>query len=134
MMEAKSEGDKQRESVMQSEASSGTVNPEDDETLKLPRSAFHIICVEGCERFTYYGLRTVLLLYFIHYLRLDKDSATVAYHLFSFTYFLTPTLGAILSDGFIGSYLTIVILGLVYFVGTVILAITAVPQIGHQHL
>ena len=103
-------------------------------SIALPRSAYYIIFVEGCERFCYYGLKAILLLYFMQFLKLSKDSATVGYHLFSSACYFTPTIGAIISDGFIGRYSTILILSVVYFVGTVILTITAVPQLSGRHL
>ncbi|CAF3600406.1 unnamed protein product [Rotaria sp. Silwood1] len=114
--------------------SSSEVDLRSNEGLSLPRSAYLIIFVEGCERFCYYGLKTVLLLYFMHFIHLNKDSATSGYHLFSFACYFTPTIGAIISDGFIGRYWTIVILSLVYFIGTVVLTVTAVPAIGGKEL
>ncbi|CAF0868412.1 unnamed protein product [Rotaria sordida] len=102
--------------------------------IPLPRSAYFIIFVEGCERFCFYGLKTILLLYFMYYLQLNKDSATSGFHLFSFACYFTPTIGAIISDGFIGRYWTIVILSLIYFLGTCILTVTAIPSIGGKHL
>lgn len=105
-----------------------------DEKFELPHSAYYIIFVEGCERFCFYGLKTILLIYFMYFLMLNKDSATVGYHLFSSACYFTPTIGAIISDGFIGRYLTILILSIVYFIGTLILTVTAIPQIGGRHL
>ena len=105
-----------------------------DKSILLPRSAYFIIFVEGCERFCFYGLKTVLLLYFMHFLLLNKDSATVGYHLFSSACYFTPVIGAIISDGFIGRYWTIVCLSIIYFIGTFVLTITAVPQIGGRQL
>jgi dipeptide/tripeptide permease len=90
--------------------------------------------VEGCERFCYYGLKTVLLLYFMYFLSLSKDSATAGYHLFSFACYFTPTIGAIISDGFIGRYWTILVLSGFYFAGTLILTVTAIPSIGDKQL
>jgi len=105
-----------------------------DTKLQLPTSAYYIIFVEGCERFCYYGLKTILLLYFMHFLLLNKDSATVGYHLFSFACYFTPTLGAIISDGYIGRYWTILYLSIIYFIGTLVLTLTAIPKIGGKHL
>ena len=102
--------------------------------MVLPKSAYYIIFVEGCERFCYYGLRTVLLLYFMHFLRLGKDSATAGYHLFSFACYFTPTIGAIISDGFIGRYSTILYLSVVYLIGTIVLSVTAIPSVGGRSL
>ena len=103
-------------------------------SVKLPKSTYYIISVEGCERFCYYGLRTVLLLYFMYYIGLNKDKATAGFHLFSAACYFTPIFGAILSDGFIGRYWTIVSLSIVYFIGTVVLSVTSIPQIGYKHL
>jgi dipeptide/tripeptide permease len=70
----------------------------------------------------------------MHFLLLNKDSATVGYHLFSFACYFTPTLGAIISDGYIGRYWTILHLSIIYFIGTFVLTLTAIPQIGGRHL
>ena len=111
-----------------------TSNTNENIKLELPQSAYYIIIVEGCERFCYYGVRTILLLYFLHFLHLSKDSATVSYHLYLCICHFTPIIGAILSDGYIGRYLTILVVSIIYFVGTLILTITAIPQIAKKSL
>jgi dipeptide/tripeptide permease len=70
----------------------------------------------------------------MYFLGLNKDSATVGYHLFSSVCYFTPIVGAIISDGFIGRYWTILSLSIVYFFGTVVLSVTAIPQIGAKIL
>ena len=105
-----------------------------DTKLTLPKAAYYVIFVEGCERFCFYGLKTILLLYFMNYLRLSKDTATSYYHLFSFACYFTPTIGAIISDGYIGRYSTVLYLSIVYLIGSIILTLTAIPSISHQHL
>ena len=109
-------------------------NDMDTKSLTLPLPAYYIIFVEGCERFCYYGLKAILLLYFMQFLRLDKDSATVGYHLFSSACYFTPVIGAIIADGFIGRYWTILSLSIVYFFGTLTLSTTAIPHVGGKHL
>lgn len=103
-------------------------------TNELPRSAYYIIMVEGCERFCSAGLRVILLIYFIHYFHTNHNTATAYYHLFLAGCHITPILGAIISDGYLGRYFTILTLSLVYFIGGVVLALSAIPSIGHQHL
>lgn len=115
-------------------SSSGAGETIKNETATLPRSAIYIIFVEGCERFCFYGLKTILLLYLMHFLLIDKDSATAGYHLFAFGCYFTPTIGAILSDGFIGRYWTILFLSVFYFIGTLVLTLTAIPSIGGRQL
>lgn len=100
----------------------------------LPLASYCIIAVEGCERFCYYGLRAILLLYFIQFLSLNKDDATVGYHLFSFACYFTPVIGAIVSDGFVGRYYTILIFAAIYLIGDLVLTLTAMPPIGHRKL
>ncbi len=104
------------------------------DSLKLPIPAYYIIFVEGCERFCFYGLKAILLLYFMHFLLLSKDSATVGYHLFSSVCYFTPTIGAVISDGYIGRYSTILYLSIIYLIGTFVLTITAIPNIGGKTL
>jgi dipeptide/tripeptide permease len=70
----------------------------------------------------------------MQYLNMSKDSATVGYHLFSFACYFTPTIGAIISDGFIGRYLTILILSIVYLAGSIVLSVTAVPKFADKNL
>uniref|UniRef100_A0A3Q4I617 Solute carrier family 15 member 1 n=1 Tax=Neolamprologus brichardi TaxID=32507 RepID=A0A3Q4I617_NEOBR len=47
-----------------------------------PLSIFFIVVNEFCERFSYYGMRAVLVLYFKYFLRWDEDFATTIYHTF----------------------------------------------------
>lgn len=115
-------------------ARSSSISNKETTSLTLPLPAYYIIFVEGCERFCYYGLKAILLLYFMQFLQLNKDSATVGYHLFSSACYFTPVFGAIISDGFIGRYWTILSLSIVYFLGTFVLSITAIPSIGSKHL
>jgi dipeptide/tripeptide permease len=112
--------------------SDGDIKP--TTSLKLPIASYYIVVVEGCERFCFYGLKAILLLYFMNFLGLNKDSATAGYHLFSFACYFTPTIGAVISDGFIGRYGTIISCSIVYLIGTIVLAITAIPKIGHMNL
>jgi len=88
--------------------------------------------VEGCERFCYSGLKVILLFYFMHFFHTDRNTATVYYHSFSCACHLTPIFGAILSDGYIGRYWTILLLSIVYFIGASTLAVTAIPQLFHR--
>jgi dipeptide/tripeptide permease len=46
----------------------------------------------------------ILVLYLIDWLGFDRDAATAIYHVFIVLCYFSPTLGAILADGFIGKY------------------------------
>ncbi|XP_032362333.1 solute carrier family 15 member 1b [Etheostoma spectabile] len=91
-----------------------------------PISIFFIVVNEFCERFSYYGMRAVLVLYFKYFLRWDDDFATTIYHTFVALCYLTPILGAIVADSWLGKFKTIVYLSIVYTLGQVIMAISAI--------
>uniref|UniRef100_A0A4W6E5Z8 Solute carrier family 15 member 1 n=1 Tax=Lates calcarifer TaxID=8187 RepID=A0A4W6E5Z8_LATCA len=82
-----------------------------------------------CERFSYYGMRAVLVLYFKYFLRWDDDFATTIYHTFVALCYLTPILGAIVADSWLGKFKTIIYLSIVYALGQVILAVSAIHDI-----
>nr|AZB50226.1 solute carrier family 15 member 1 [Epinephelus fuscoguttatus x Epinephelus lanceolatus] len=95
----------------------------------FPISIFFIVVNEFCERFSYYGMRAVLVLYFKYFLRWDDDFATTIYHTFVALCYLTPILGAIVADSWLGKFKTIVYLSIVYALGQVILAVSAIHDI-----
>ncbi|KAM4711438.1 solute carrier family 15 member 1b [Anableps anableps] len=94
-----------------------------------PLSIFFIVVNEFCERFSYYGMRAVLVLYFKYFLKWDDDFSTTIYHTFVALCYLTPILGAIVADSWLGKFKTIVYLSIVYAVGQVIMAISAIHDI-----
>ncbi|ALC48233.1 CG2930 [Drosophila busckii] len=94
--------------------------------LPYPKSVFFIISNEFCERFNYYGMRTVLVLYLNRALGYSTDTATVVFHIFTmFVYFLC-VFGAIISDSWLGKFKTILYLSLVYICGSVLLTLGAI--------
>ncbi|XP_034032816.1 solute carrier family 15 member 1b isoform X2 [Thalassophryne amazonica] len=74
-------------------------------------------------------MRTVLVLYFKYFLRWDDDFATTIYHTFVALCYLTPILGAIIADSWLGKFKTIVYLSIVYAVGQIIMAVSAIHDI-----
>uniref|UniRef100_A0A3Q4ANE2 Uncharacterized protein n=1 Tax=Mola mola TaxID=94237 RepID=A0A3Q4ANE2_MOLML len=90
---------------------------------------FFIVVNEFCERFSYYGMRAVLVLYLKYFLGWDDDLATTIYHTFVALCYLTPILGAIIADSWLGKFKTIVYLSIVYTLGQVILAVSAIHDI-----
>uniref|UniRef100_A0A3B3WKV9 Solute carrier family 15 member 1a n=1 Tax=Poecilia mexicana TaxID=48701 RepID=A0A3B3WKV9_9TELE len=94
-----------------------------------PISIFFIIVNEFCERFSYYGMRAVLVLYFKYFLRWDDDLAISIYHTFVAFCYLTPILGAIIADSWLGKFKTIIYLSIVYAIGQVAMAVSAIHDI-----
>jgi dipeptide/tripeptide permease len=101
---------------------------------KFPKCVFLIILNEFCERFSYYGLKTILIIYFTQFLLLNDNTATAIYHAFSMLCYFTPVLGAILADAYFGQYKTIVSLSIVYLIGELVLTLTALKPLGAPNI
>uniref|UniRef100_A0A8C8JFC2 Solute carrier family 15 member 2 n=1 Tax=Oncorhynchus tshawytscha TaxID=74940 RepID=A0A8C8JFC2_ONCTS len=85
---------------------------------------------EFCERFSYYGMKAVLTLYFINYLHWNQNLSTAVYHAFSSLCYFTPILGALIADSWLGKFKTIVYLSVVYVLGHVVKSVGAIPSVG----
>lgn len=101
---------------------------------KYPKTVFLIILNEFCERFSYYGIRTVLFLYLTNFIKIEQHSATAIYHAFTVVCYFTPILGAILADGYLGLYKTILYVSIVYSIGEIILTLTSVIPLGAPNI
>ncbi|XP_017881375.1 peptide transporter family 1 [Ceratina calcarata] len=98
--------------------------------MKYPRSIFFIISNEFCERFSFYGMRTVLTLYLKDYLKKNDTDAMVIYHVFTMFVYFFPIFGAMIADAVLGKFRTILYLSIVYALGQVLLSLSAVPPLG----
>ncbi|XP_064646491.1 solute carrier family 15 member 2-like isoform X2 [Lineus longissimus] len=92
-----------------------------------PIAVFFIIMTEFCERFSFYGMRTVLTLYLKNFLGLSGNVSTEVFHGFNMICYFMPLLGAIVADGYIGKFKTVVALSTVYVAGNIVMAVTAIP-------
>ena len=104
-------------------------------TAPVPRTTMpggipYIIANEAAERFSFYGMRAILVVFMTRYLLdssgtlavMSEEDAKGWYHLFVSAVYLTPLLGALLSDGVLGKFRTIILLSLVYCAGHFVLA------------
>jgi POT family proton-dependent oligopeptide transporter len=97
---------------------------------EMPKGIPYIIGNEAAERFSFYGMKAVLVIFMTQYLRdsggelavLSDAEATTNYHLFTSAVYFTPIAGALLADVFLGKYRTIVTLSIVYCLGHIVLA------------
>ena len=94
-----------------------------------PKGIPYIIGNEGCERFSFYGMRAILWLYIVSLyqgvgMENAKDEATATYHFFVAGVYALPMIGAILSDRLLGKYKTILWLSMVYTLGHLVLSAT----------
>ncbi|KAG5684406.1 hypothetical protein PVAND_013641 [Polypedilum vanderplanki] len=111
--------------IMPSNSNVGDVES-DQKKVRYPFSVFFIISNEFCERFNYYGMRTILSLYLTRKLLFDDDIATIIYHSFTTLVYFFCVFGAILADSLLGKFHTIVWLSIVYVTGSVVITLGAV--------
>src|SRR5688572_8901268 len=96
---------------------------------RIPRQIPYIIGNEGCERFSFYGMRNILTVFLVSSLLTHLPEAERAgaaknvFHTFVIGVYFFPLLGGWLADRFFGKYNTIFWLSLVYCVGHACLAI-----------
>jgi proton-dependent oligopeptide transporter, POT family len=90
---------------------------------KFPSSIKYIVGNEGCERFSYYGMRSILTIFMIQYLLFQNEYATEVMHIFMGACYLLPLLGSAIADRYLGRYRTILYLSLFYCVGHAVLSL-----------
>ena len=97
---------------------------------RMPSGIKYIIGNEVAERFSYYGMRTILVVFMTQYMRtiagdldlMSDPQAKVWYHNFGTAVYALPILGAIVSDAWLGKYKTILWLSGLYCAGHLVLA------------
>ncbi len=98
---------------------------------RMPPGIPYIVGNEAAERFNFYGMRAILVVYMTKFLvdrsgavaPMSENDANAAYHWFLSANYFFPMLGAIVSDAFWGKYRTILWISLVYCLGSVVLAL-----------
>jgi proton-dependent oligopeptide transporter, POT family len=114
------------------EARAPTYRTSPDRNLSvMPPGIPYIVGNEAAERFSFYGMRSILTVFMTTYLMsaggrlavMNDNEATAWFHEFVFGVYFLPILGAIISDGFLGKYRTILSLSVVYCLGHLALAI-----------
>lgn len=102
-----------------------------EKSNKFPKGIPYIIGNELAERFSYYGMRAILVVFMTQYIMnhdgelalMSDNEATAWYHYFSMANYFFPIIGAIIADVFWGKYKTIIVLSVVYVLGHVALAL-----------
>jgi POT family proton-dependent oligopeptide transporter len=90
---------------------------------KFPPQIKYIVGNEGAERYSYYGMRSILTIFMVQYLLFQESDAIGVYHYFVSACYLLPILGAYIADRILGKYKTILYLSVVYCIGHLVLAI-----------
>jgi proton-dependent oligopeptide transporter, POT family len=100
-------------------------------TDRMPPGVPYIVGNEAAERFSYYGMNGILVVFMTQYLlssqgqpdHMTDAQADAWYHTFVSCLYFLPVFGAVLGDAILGKYRTILILSVVYCFGHLALAI-----------
>lgn len=110
------------------------------DTDRMPPGIPFIIGNEAAERFSFYGMKTILAIFMTQYMlsatgtpnyMTDTEAREWVAWFVASAYFF-PVLGALLADALLGKYLTIMILSMVYCLGHAALACIDLPPAALQ--
>ncbi len=98
---------------------------------KMPKGVPYILLNEMGERFSFYGMRCILVVFMTKYLMsgagesavMTEEESKTWFHLFVSAVYFMPLVGALLSDLFLGKYRTILWFSVLYCFGFVALAV-----------
>ena len=94
-----------------------------------PRGLYLLFFTEMWERFSYYGMRAIFILYMTKALLFDKALASNVYGSFTGLVYLTPLLGGYLCDKFWGNRRSILIGGIMMAIGQFFLYLSGSAQL-----
>ena len=87
--------------------SSTTLEPHQKELFGHPIGLFTLFFTEMWERFSYYGMKAILVIFFTHDLGMSDALAREYYHAFTAACYFFPLCGALLAETVLGKYRTI---------------------------
>jgi len=101
---------------------------------KMPKAVPYIIGNEAAERFSFYGIRSILATFLVaQFFNPTHNPALTAFaeaksneqtHIFVSLAYVMPLLGGILADWFLGKYIVIFYVSILYSIGNLILAVS----------
>lgn len=90
-------------------------------TQTHPKGLWLICATEAFERFSYYAMRALLILYFVYALKIERSQASNLYGTFTSLVYLSGIIGGYVADRFIGQKLAIIYGALMIIAGQFLL-------------
>src|SRR5512142_2802948 len=92
---------------------------------RQPRALATLFFTEMWERFSYYGMRALLVLYLVHALGYQRSDALELYATYTGLVYITPILGGYLADRYLGPRKAILVGGVTMAMGHFAMAFPA---------
>ncbi|MFM8930527.1 MAG: peptide MFS transporter [Gemmataceae bacterium] len=77
--------------------------------LGHPIGLYILFFTEMWERFSYYGMRALLMLYMVNYFRWSQSEASSVYKWYTSLVYVTPLIGGFLADRYLGNRMAVII-------------------------
>jgi|GEM_PF-201476 dipeptide/tripeptide permease len=100
----------------------GQAGPRQPTFLGHPLGLYVLFFTEMWERFSYYGMRALLMLYMVNYFKWTQKDASTIYKIYTSFVYVTPILGGYLADRYLGNKLAVIIGALLMAAGQFALA------------
>ncbi len=128
MSDSAKSGEKLVETTLKSLAAPGPP----DKPEGHPRGLYFLFFTEMWERFGYYGMRALLVLYMINYLQWQPQASSSVYKWYTSLVYLTPLAGGYIADRLLGLRFSIIIGGALMAAGYFMLGVEALfyPALG----
>src|SRR3954467_647045 len=88
----------------------------------MPPGVPYIIGNEAAERFSFYGMRSIVIVYCPGFLGIMQPDARANFALFIAVVYFWPIFGSIVAEGWLGKYRTVLYFSIVYCLGHFTLA------------
>jgi POT family proton-dependent oligopeptide transporter len=95
-----------------------------------PKGLYVLFFSEAWERFSFYGMRALLVLYLVNQLKYERSHALSVYALYLGLVYLTPVLGGYLADRLLGARKAIIIGGILMAIGHLTMAFPTLIFVG----
>ncbi|MBN2972590.1 peptide MFS transporter [Roseomonas aeriglobus] len=111
-----------------SDAIARGVPPTAKQFLGHPRGLFMLFFAELWERFSYYGMRAILIFYLTKHFLFDENPAYAVYGAYTSMVYITPVLGGFLADKYLGARKAVLAGGVLIAIGHLLIALVEGPS------
>jgi proton-dependent oligopeptide transporter, POT family len=102
-------------------------NNNEESVSKHPPGLYVLFFTEMWERFSYYGMRALLVLYMIKGLQFSQATSSQIYGYYTGLVYATPILGGLIADRLLGYRRTILVGGTLMMIGHFLMAVEKIP-------
>ena len=102
-----------------------TDTPKHKTFLGHPIGLYVLFFTEMWERFSYYGMRALLMLYMVNYFKWTQSDASSVYKWYTTLVYVTPILGGFMADRYLGNTWAVIIGAVLMAIGHFLMAFEA---------